>query len=667
MSFQSCRHRRKNQKTHKPGAAAVFSCAGPADDLPVTNSAYPNALMKNTRLILLVLLLFTAPAAVHAQDLQDYDFVTNADDATITITAYTGSGGDVAIPAAINGLPVTGIGEEAFFKSSVTNVTIGSNVTSIGNSAFFGATTLAAITIPASVTNIGPFAFCGCSNLGVVIINSSSAGIDAAAFFGCTSLTNLIIEDGVTSIGDSAFYGCSSLAGVEIPASVTNIGNMAFAQCASLTNVDISYGVPNIGDSTFEGCASLPSLSIPGSVTNIGNGAFGGCASLTNVLFEGDAPSAGSSVFSSDNVTLYYYLGTAGWSSTFAGLPIAEENPYSYITNNGAILITQYNGGIGNVTVPDSINGLPVTVIGSYAFAGAGIINLRMPESITTIGEASFFYCSSLTSVTIPGSVASIGARAFEYCGLTNATIGNGVSSIGDSAFYGCANLPCIEIPASVTNIGTEAFAYCGSLRMISVDTDNPSFFSVDGVLFDNNQAALLAFPGGLTGGYTVPAGVSAIADEAFEGCAGLTSVTIPASVSSIGNLAFYDSTSISSVYFLGNAPIVNSDIFECDCHTKVYYLPGTAGWSNILPGLPKVLWNPCIQTGNTDFGVQNGQFGFSITCANTISVVVEACASLASPVWTPLQTVTLTNGSFYFSEPVQANSPGRIYNLVMP
>lgn len=78
-------------------------------------------------------------------------------------------------------------------------------------------------------------------------------------------------------------------------------------------------------------------------------------------------------------------------------------------------------------------------------------------------------------------------------------------------------------------------------------------------------------------------------------------------------------------------------------------------------------MWNTLIETSRANFGVQNNQFGFNITGTNNFTVVVEACTNLASPVWTPLMNVTLTNGLFYFSEPLQTNSSGRYYSLEMP
>ena len=96
----------------------------------------------------------------------------------------------------------------------------------------------------------------------------------------------------------------------------------------------------------------------------------------------------------------------------------------------------------------------------------------------------------------------------------------------------------------------------------------------------------------------------------------------------------------------------------------STFYLPGDNGFLTVASA---VLWNPLIQFGDGSFGVQNGQFGFNITGTADIAIAVEASPSLASPVWTSLATMTLTNGSVYFSEPVQTNAPARFYRIGSP
>jgi hypothetical protein len=109
--------------------------------------------------------------------------------------------------------------------------------------------------------------------------------------------------------------------------------------------------------------------------------------------------------------------------------------------------------------------------------------------------------------------------------------------------------------------------------------------------------------------------------------------------------------------------------LFGADNNLTVYYLPGASGWGAFSAGtdLPVVLWNPGIEAGGGSFGVQTNYFGFNITNTANLTVVVEVCTNLASPVWTPVQTVTLTRGSFYFSEPFQADTSSRFYGLVLP
>ena len=182
----------------------------------------------------------------------------------------------------------------------------------------------------------------------------------------------------------------------------------------------------------------------------------------------------------------------------------AQAEDYSSTTNNGTITITGYTGSGGAITIPNQINNLPVTSIGNWAFSA----------------------CASLTSVTIPNSVTFIGQWAFAFCpSLTGVTIGN-----------------------SVISIGNQAFSQCTSLAAINVDALNPGYSSLDGVLFNKSQTTLTAYPGGKAGSYSVPNSVTSIGDEAFLGCASLTSVTIPDSLISIGIGAFHGCTSLTSV-----------------------------------------------------------------------------------------------------------------------
>ena len=311
--------------------------------------------------LLPLLLLLLLPITIHAQ----FNYTTNDDD-TITITRYTGPGGDVTIPNAMNGLPVTSIGDYAFFHcTSLTDITIPNSVTSIGQDAFFYCTSLTNVMIPDSVTNIGVEAFTICSSLNAITVDAlnpfySSVGgvlfnecqttlveypgglggsytipstvtsIGSGAFYYCTSLTNITIPNDIISIGDGAFESCFSLTDITIPNSVISIGSGAFSYCISLTNVIIPDSVTSLGDEAFYNCTSLTSVIVPNSVTSLGDFTFRYCTSLSGLFFQGNAPSFGFGVFDGDNNPIVYYSArTTGWGPTFDGLPAFLWDPLS--------------------------------------------------------------------------------------------------------------------------------------------------------------------------------------------------------------------------------------------------------------------------------------------------------------------------------------------------
>jgi hypothetical protein len=101
--------------------------------------------------------------------------------------------------------------------------------------------------------------------------------------------------------------------------------------------------------------------------------------------------------------------------------------------------------------------------------------------------------------------------------------------------------------------------------------------------------------------------------------------------------------------------------------NATVYYLPGTTGWSSTFGGHTALLWNPQAQTADGGFGVQTNGFGFNITGTTNIPLVVESSTNVAGGIWVPLQTNTLTSGSFYFSDPQWTNYPSRYYRFRAP
>jgi hypothetical protein len=438
------------------------------------------------------------------------------------------------------------------------------------------------------------------------------------AVFGYAPLSSITIPTNVTTIGDQAFFYCGALRGVTIPNSVRSVGGSAFCNCTSLTNVAIPNSVTSIGGSASWSCASLTNVAIGSGVTNIGGNAFHLCPRLAAITVD-----PASTAYSSVSGVLF--------------------------DQSQAALIQCPEGKTGSYTIPNGVR---------------------------NVCDYAFMNCVNLTGITIP----------------------NGVTNLGYHAFASCTRLTSVAIPNSITGPLTRTFSDCASLTGITVDPLNPVYSSADGVLFTKDQTKLVQFPLGKAGTYVFPNSVTSIGDFAFDGCVSLTTLMIPEGITNIGFCAFEYCTNLHSVtlpstltaiwtaafggclnltaaYFLGDAPPWigpnqggGGEPFVADNKVTVYYLPGKIGW---LPapdlGAPVVLWNPQMQTSDGRFGVRTNRFGFNVTGTANIPVVIEACTNLANPVWSPVSTNTLTNGSSYFSDSEWTNYPARLYRLRSP
>ena len=393
------------------------------------------------------------------------------------------------------------------------------------------------------------------------------------------------------------------------------------------------WPVTSIGTNAFAN-DRLTSITIPGSVTNIAYQAFYNCYNLTNATLCNGVTTIGS--FALDLCTLLPSITIPGTVTSIG------QNAF-----NGCSALT-------SVTIANG-----VTSIGDYAFDGCSSLTcVTIPNSVTSIGEYAFLGCGQLPSVTIPGSVASIGDEAFAYCSsLTNVTIANGVpSSIGSLAFYDCYHLTSVTIPGSVASIGHEAFFYCTGLTNVIIANGVPSNIGSE-AFYDCTSLTSV----------TIGNGVTNIGVYAFENCGNLIRVMVGNGVTNIEDYAFDYCTSLISVFFYGNPPAADSSVFLYDNNVTVYYLPGATGWTDFFATYPAVLWNPQVQTGDASFGVRTNQFGFNITGASGLTLVVEACTNLGNPVWLPVGTNTFTGDSSYFGDPYWTNYPGRFYRLRLP
>ena len=241
--------------------------------------------------------------------------------------------------------------------------------------------------------------------------------------------------------------------------------------------------------------------------------------------------------------------------STYIEAAYGLQLKYDYLSD-GTVEITKFvSSTSSDIELPSMIDGKSVTRIGNSAF------------------NAYIEACSNLTSIIIPNNVTSIGSDAFRGCtGLTSVTIPDSVTSIGGGAFSDCTSLTSITIPDSVTSIGGgRAFENCTSLTEIIVDSNNKSYISNDGILFNKKLETIVCYPGGKTGSFTIPDSVTSIGSDAFSGCTGLTSVTIPDSVTSIGDEAFGWCTGLTSVTIPNSVTSIGDSAFtNCTSLTSV-------------------------------------------------------------------------------------------------
>ena len=189
------------------------------------------------------------------------------------------------------------------------NTIIPTNVTSIGDHAFYGQSKITSIIIPSSVTSIGEYAFSDCISLSSVTIPNSVKIIGGKAFWTCNNLSSVSIPNSVTSIGDRAFCFCFGLTSFIIPNSVTSIGDYVIANCTGLKSASFGDGIKTIKYGACCDCENLTNVQIGRNVTNIEEKAFSSCSKITSFTCYGNTPpivEEGDNEYSLSNTTIVY-------------------------------------------------------------------------------------------------------------------------------------------------------------------------------------------------------------------------------------------------------------------------------------------------------------------------------------------------------------------------
>lgn len=428
--------------------------------------------------------------------------------------------------------------------------------------------------LPGSITTIGANVFVGRQKLTKVTIGANVTEIGNAAFKDCTALTEVVWKkpvasaEGVTAeeqaltLGDNVFSGCYGFTAFVLPARVTSIGEGAFQNCKYMTTFTFEDGTGalTIGAKAFSGCHALTALALREGVVSVGDGAFANCAELVSVSLPASVERLGTwaEVQEEGSETKKYtfvsmdLFKTTGVSPKLERVDVNENNTH-YYSENG-MLFGKYEKEGDETTAKE----VPVRLY-FCPFAKTG--DVKLPNTLIEIYKEAFAYNTGVTSVSFNGELASeafdIGENAlYNAKALTTFELPVGLKTIKTGLFKGCSGLKTIVVPNTVSSIAAGAFQGCVSLATVNFAEGN------DGnplVLEDGSYSTTHSGTGSdmvdttiytgafgyyyerrwVTGGRTVE-----------KGCISLTSIKFPKRLSYVGAYAFYGCESLTTIDF---------------------------------------------------------------------------------------------------------------------
>ena len=496
-----------------------------------------------------------------------------------------------------NQYPVIKINEKVFSgNTNLTAVTLPEGLVEIGEYAFSGCQNLESVALPESLTTLGDYAFSSCKLLKTIKIPSGVTAIPSCCFRECSSLESVTIPEGVTDIGGAAFSGCNlkaltlpeslvtieiyafednrSLKSVNIPAKVKTIETQAFYGCG-LTDLVIPEGVQTIGSHAFSS-NSLKNLTLPSTITSIGESTFRYNYGLQSITCNAATPpTLGDDAFYGCNIqevkvplaSIAAYRKVYGWknySNYYGGEEIVDGVAYR-IDDKGAYvqaaIMTESEICLAENVAFEGAQYL-LYKIADNAFAGNGSITLvTVPATVETIGSNAFdgvTYPIIKIKATTPPVLASKlpmlsaivppeSVKAYKAANYWKemTIIGEGKNDIEVTTSATVDLTEAIMTQAKITPASVTSIKVHGPLTnddiINALNTNMRSCYAID-----LSDAEIEALPDGAFNGkiglleITLPAGLKAIGNNAFNGCFALRNeVTIPAGVQTIGSYAF--------------------------------------------------------------------------------------------------------------------------------
>ncbi|MGN0581932.1 MAG: leucine-rich repeat protein [Oscillospiraceae bacterium] len=392
---------------------------------------------------------------------------------------------DLIIPDYIDDMPVSVIGEKAFYNKGINSIQLPSNLKKIGNSAFKECGITSVDISKTMITEIGDYAFSGCK-IGEITFPDTLETIGNYSFAN-TNLKTVYVPDSVKSIGKGCFYNCNSLLYADTGNGITTINEELFEYCNNIRQIHISDNTQAIGDYVFFNCSKLEIVNLPSGVEVIG-GAF----DRTSIFF----------TLSGYKEVYEKAYGSVPWMPFIEPLEKNEkvyestsdewEDYYDYVitAENDVLILGAKNNSSRNIVIPESIEGRPVTAISAEAFYNTPVTSVEFPETLKRIGINAFSNCSIsslnlpesieiirknsfegndvLKKLTIPGNTAYIESGAFSNCtALEKITLDSGLTEINGNVFENCTSLKSVTVPETVTSIDDNAFSGCENLNTI--------------------------------------------------------------------------------------------------------------------------------------------------------------------------------------------------------
>ena len=512
---------------------------------------------------------------------------------------------------------VTEIGNSAFNSCvDMTSVTIGSSVETIGDYSFAYCNGLENIEIPNSVKIIGTEAFNSCVELKKLKIGNSAREIGEGAFSNCKSVSSVLLGESVENIGSKAFAKCESLTEMVIPNSTKTIGSNAFDGCTVMKTLVIGNSVKEIGATFFANCPNLKKVTIGTSVKKIESGAFDskskvyivsnnqfgvyeplyfadGCVSYilndkstyltveqvddtVTVLELPASLTIGGKMLPVTQITASAFADCKEMKSVQIpeSVEFIDEMAFALCSNLDSIAVVDNNKTFLSIDgVLFEFGAVSSTVVSCFPPAKAG--SFKVMDDVKAIGGSAFMNCAKLAAIEIPNNVDSIAENAFSGCESITQLSYN-TAAVG-SQFRGKKNLVSVIIGKSVSNVQNGAFDGCNGLTSVTILSD--ADVSKSGLYLTNNnikygvltkdrvKVAQSSYSGNVVIPATITAGntftVESVADNAFKGCAKLTSVVLPSTVNSIGTSAFDGDAALTTISIPDEIKIIGEKAFD--------------------------------------------------------------------------------------------------------